>query len=142
MGMRIRVLISQAALITFRQLTQRRSVEMERKTVKIFRALGDPNRIRIMKMLEVRELCVCEVKEVLALSNSTVSKHLSLLHDAGLIKQTREGKWVNYAINSKSEDELVRSVVSLLKSSLTEDESVRSDSETLKNVDRNKICRV
>ena len=115
---------------------------MDRKPAGVFRALGDPNRIRIMKMLEVRQLCVCEVKEVLALSNSTVSKHLSLLHDAGLIKQTRDGKWVNYAINSTTEDGLVRFVVSLLKASLTEDKSVRTGSEKLKNVDRNKICQV
>ncbi len=115
---------------------------MDRQVVKVFRALGDSNRIRIVKMLEERDLCVCEVREVLNLSNSTVSKHLSILHDAGLITQTKEGKWVNYGINSKSESPFVRSVMGLLKLSLHDDESVRSDTEFVRKVDRNKICRV
>jgi ArsR family transcriptional regulator, arsenate/arsenite/antimonite-responsive transcriptional repressor len=115
---------------------------MDRQVVKVFRALGDPNRIRIIKMLEERELCVCEVREVLNLSNSTVSKHLSILHDAGLITQAKDGKWVNYGNNSKSESQFVRSVMNLLKSSLHDDESVRSDCEIVRKVDRNKICGV
>ncbi len=115
---------------------------MDRQTVKLFKALSDPNRIRIMKMLEKRELCVCEVREILSLSNSTVSKHLSILFDAGLITQSKEGKWVNYRINSKSEDHFVTAVISLLKTSFPFDESVQSDSEIVRTVDRNKICEV
>lgn len=115
---------------------------MDRQAVKVFKALGDPNRIRIMKMLERRELCVCEVREVLSLSNSTVSKHLSILFEAGLIRQSKDGKWVNYEINYDSQNEFVRSVISLLKSSFPSDESVHSDSEFVKKVDRNKICNV
>ena len=66
---------------------------MKRDIVKVFKALGDSNRIRIVKMLEARELCVCEVREVLDLSNSTVSKHLSVLRDADLILDRKDGKW-------------------------------------------------
>ncbi|MCL4510735.1 MAG: metalloregulator ArsR/SmtB family transcription factor [Bacteroidetes bacterium] len=115
---------------------------MNREIVKVFRALSDPNRIRIVKMLEERELCVCEVREILKLSNSTVSKHLSVLHDAGLIAQSKEGKWVNYRLNSKSDNQFIGSLVKLLKASLQEDESVRRDSELVSRVDRNKICQV
>ncbi len=115
---------------------------MNRQVVKLFKALGDPNRIRIIKMLEERDLCVCEVREILDLSNSTVSKHLSILHDAGLITQTKEGKWVNYGLNSKSDIDMVRSVISMLKSSLLDDDVIRKDSEFVKKVDRNDICQV
>jgi ArsR family transcriptional regulator, arsenate/arsenite/antimonite-responsive transcriptional repressor len=115
---------------------------MDRQIVKVFRALADPNRLRIVKMLEQRELCVCEVREVLALSNSTVSKHLSILHDAGLITQAKEAKWVNYSLNVKSENQFVRSVISALKTSLAEDETVLKDSKSVNRVDRNKICQV
>ena len=55
---------------------------MKRETVKVFKALSDTNRIRIIKMLEGRELSVCEVREVLDLLISTVSRHLSILRDA------------------------------------------------------------
>ena len=67
-----------------------------RELVKVFKALSDSNRIRILKMLEVRPLCVCEITEVLKLATSTVSKHLSILRDAGYIIDQKEGKWVNY----------------------------------------------
>ncbi len=115
---------------------------MERELVKVFRALGDPNRIRIIKMLEVRELCVCEVREILDLSNSTVSKHLSILYDAGLITQSKDGKWVNYALNSSSENNLVSVLLSLLKTSLVDDDSIRKDLDRVRGVDRNTICQV
>ena len=52
---------------------------MKRDTVRVFKALSDPNRIRPVKMLESGELCMCEVREVLDLSNSTVSRHLSIV---------------------------------------------------------------
>ena len=87
---------------------------MERKTVNIFRALGDPNRIRILKMLEERELCVCEVREVLNLSTSTVSKHLSILRDADLILDWKDGKWVNYKLNTNGATNLIRPLLGVL----------------------------
>ena len=54
-----------------------------RKLSKTFQALSDTNRIRILKIFEQRSLCVCEITEILKLANSTVSKHLSILRDAG-----------------------------------------------------------
>ena len=65
---------------------------MRRDEVRVFKALSDPNRIRIMKLMLERELCLCEVREVLNLSNSTVSKHLSILRDAGLVLDSKNGK--------------------------------------------------
>ena len=56
-----------------------------RELVKIFKALSDSNRIRIIKMLQIRPLCVCEITAVLNLATSTVSKHLSILREADLI---------------------------------------------------------
>jgi ArsR family transcriptional regulator len=70
--------------------------------LKIFKALGDKNRLRIMKMLEARPMCVCEITAVLNLAPSTVSKHLSLLHEAALIEDRKEGRWVNYTLPGKS----------------------------------------
>ena len=70
-----------------------------RSLIKIFKALSDQNRIRILKMLQIRSLCVCEITEVLNLATSTVSKHLSILRDADLIFDEKDGKWVNYHLN-------------------------------------------
>jgi ArsR family transcriptional regulator, arsenate/arsenite/antimonite-responsive transcriptional repressor len=115
---------------------------MRRNQVIAFKALGDPNRIRIMKMLEERELCVCEVREVLDLSNSTVSKHLSILRDADLIVDSKDGKWVNYQLNGRSDKKFVRSLLASLHDSFKDDEDVRTDRKKVQHVDRNKICGI
>lgn len=112
---------------------------MERTTTNIFRALDDPNRLRILKMLEARELCVCEVREVLNLSSSTVSKHLTILRDAGLILDRKEGKWVNFRLNAASNG-LVRSLLNVLKNGLADEKQITQDREKVKHVDRTKLC--
>jgi ArsR family transcriptional regulator len=91
-------------------------------------------------MLEQRDLCVCEVREVLQLSNSTVSKHLSILRTADLITDTKDGKWVNYRLNKKSENPLVRSLLDLMADSFQDDDAVGQDKKNLRRADRNKIC--
>jgi ArsR family transcriptional regulator len=113
---------------------------MNRTAAKVFKALGDPNRLRIVKMLEVRELCVCEVREVLGLSMSTVSKHLSVLREADLIVDEKNGKWVNYKLNGESERTLIRAQLAILKSAFKEDVQVRSDRKRLQAIDRTTIC--
>ncbi len=115
---------------------------MRRETVNVFKALSDSNRIRIIKMLESRELCVCEVREVLDLSTSTVSKHLSILRDAGLVIDSKDGKWVNFRLNRSSEKSFVRSQLELVIKSFSDDEKVAADRRKLAKVDRNVICGV
>ena len=56
-----------------------------REFIKIMKALSDPNRVKMIKLLQRRVLCVCEIKEALGLAQSTASKHLRILEDAGLI---------------------------------------------------------
>jgi ArsR family transcriptional regulator, arsenate/arsenite/antimonite-responsive transcriptional repressor len=115
---------------------------MNRTIARVFKALSDPNRIRIVKMLEERELCVCEVREVLDLSSSTVSKHLSILRDADLIVDAKDRKWVNYRLNDCPESALVRGQLGLMQNSFNDDEQVRSDRKKLHMVDRDSICGI
>jgi ArsR family transcriptional regulator, arsenate/arsenite/antimonite-responsive transcriptional repressor len=115
---------------------------MKRDYVNVFRALSDPNRIRIVKMLGERELCMCEVREMLNLSNSTVSKHLTILRDANLLLDSKDGKWVNFRLNDKSEQKFVRSVITLIKNSFKDDEAVQEDLKKLHKVNRIKICNI
>jgi ArsR family transcriptional regulator len=68
------------------------------KQSKFFKALADETRLRILKLLEVREMCVCEVMVALDLTQPTASHHLGLLENAGLVKDKKEGKWVFYSI--------------------------------------------
>lgn len=110
------------------------------KLVKIFKALSDSNRIRILKMLENRNLCVCEISQILKLANSTVSKHLSILRDAGLIIDEKDGKWVNYALVKSPESIYSVELLQLLKKWLPDDSTIRSDLKLVSSVDRNSIC--
>jgi len=79
------------------------SSELNEKTlsseVRIFKALADTNRLKIIKLLKEGELCVCELTAVLTTSQSTVSHHLSVLKNAGLIKERKEGKWSYFRLS-------------------------------------------
>lgn len=111
------------------------------KSVKIFKALGDKNRTRIIKMLEVKPLCVCEITSILSLATSTVSKHLSILREAGLIVHRKDGKWVEYDLKKNQQTELVISLMRLLHQSLKDDPQILADRRKLKNTDRMIICK-
>ncbi len=112
---------------------------MEEK-VKLFKALSDPNRLRIIRMLQEKSLCVCEIREVLQLANSTVSQHLSILKEAGYIVENKEGKWVNYLINPRPSDPVVSYILSMLVFLLGKEETLINDSKKINCVDRNKLC--
>jgi ArsR family transcriptional regulator len=112
------------------------------KLVKIFKALGDKNRLRIVKMLQQRSMCVCEITAVLQLATSTVSKHLSILKEAEIIIDSKDGKWVDYVLNKRSNNIFLAGLLPLLNYWLNDDEQVQSDLAKLKVVDRNILCNI
>lgn len=65
----------------------------------LFKALSDETRLRILKILEHGELCVCDIVEALNMIQPNVSFHLGILKEAGLIKDRREGRWIHYRID-------------------------------------------
>ena len=65
----------------------------------IFKALGDENRIRILKMLRSGEKCACKLLEELNISQPTLSHHMKILCECGLVSGRREGKWMHYSIH-------------------------------------------
>ncbi len=69
--------------------------------VLIFKALSDETRLRIIKLLEGGELCVCDITAALDMVQPKVSFHLSTLREAGFIKDRKEGKWIHYSLNEK-----------------------------------------
>ncbi len=86
-------------------------------------------------------MCVCEITAVLNLAPSTVSKHLSLLHEAVLIEDRKEGRWVNYTLPGKSLLPFVSEMLKLLFRSLKDDPEVLADMEKTKKVNRVELCR-
>ena len=73
-------------------------VETADRQSRLFKALADETRLRILKLLEAREMCVCEVMVALGLTQPTASHHLGILENAGLVKDRKAGKWVFYRI--------------------------------------------
>src|ERR1035437_10883942 len=90
---------------------KRNKIMLEEK-IKIFKARADPNRLRILKALQTKILCVCEIRELLQLANSTVSQHLSILKEEGFIVEEKSGKWVNYSINPRPSDPRISAILS------------------------------
>ena len=70
----------------------------ERKVAAVFKALGDENRIRILKLLHGGEKCTCKLLEALNISQPTLSHHMKILCDAGIVTGRKEGKWMYYSI--------------------------------------------
>ena len=75
--------------------------------VKAFKALGEPTRLKILKMLSLRPLCVCELSEVLNIAQPRVSQHLRILKEADLVRESRESYWVIYSLNHKKMESLL-----------------------------------
>jgi len=69
--------------------------------VTIFKALSDETRLRIIKLLEQGELCVCDITAALDMVQPKVSFHLSALKEAGFIQDRKQGKWIHYSLNDK-----------------------------------------
>lgn len=111
-----------------------------KKTTKLFKALSDETRLRILKMLEARPLCVCEIQHVLKGSQPNVSHHLKTLSEAGLVDSKRDGLWIAYRIAENHQTPLHGSALSLLRRSLKNDERVKKDRTVVKSVNRIEIA--
>ena len=99
------------------------------------KAVGDPTRTRILKLLEDGGLCVCQVQAVLGLAPSTVSKHLTILKLAGLVQDRRAGKWIEYALSpGESRNPHAKPVLDLLHGALERAPAVIADRKRLREI--------
>ena len=109
--------------------------------IKIFKALSDIGRLRILKALQSKILCVCEIRELLGLVNSTVSKHLNILKEAGFIIEQMDGKLVDYMINPKPWNPRISTILASLDYWIADGNIIINDKKKIKYLDRNIICR-
>lgn len=112
---------------------------IEEKT-KFFKSLSDPHRLRILKMLQIKPLCVCEITDILQLATSTVSKHLSILKETGFIIEKKDGKWVNYMINPLPADPRISSIISTLDFWIADQKIINEDKAKVTKVNRYAVC--
>jgi ArsR family transcriptional regulator len=112
-------------------LTAATELEDVRPLTKVFRALGDETRVRIMALLVHGELCVCHVEQALGLSQPNCSRQLGILKSAGIVDSRRDGTWVYYRIADQEHDS-VKNVLHVLAKTFGAERALRADHARLK----------
>jgi ArsR family transcriptional regulator len=109
--------------------------------IKVMKALSDPNRVKIIKMLQHKSMCVCEMREALQVSQPSVSKNLKILEDAGLVDYRKDGLWVDYYLTDGSKNPYVASLLGNLKHWLEDEQQVREITTKIPNIHREVVCK-
>lgn len=114
---------------------------MEKELSKVYKALGEPTRLRIIKMLSVQGMCVCELSETLNMLQPRVSQHLKVLKEAGLLQEQKEGYWVCYSLNREIIDQLWSDFQLFLAADLRELNGYKEEYIRLKGLETNERIR-
>jgi ArsR family transcriptional regulator, arsenate/arsenite/antimonite-responsive transcriptional repressor len=113
-----------------------------KKITKVLKAMADENRIRILNLLNERKnLCVCEIREIIGLSQPTISSHLKLLENNELITFNKDGKWVNYSMNPDLDIKLKQILEGIFLMVKTDNE-IKEDRNSVYKVNRKKLCGI
>jgi ArsR family transcriptional regulator len=112
-----------------------------RELLKVFKAAGDKNRLRILKMLEQKNMCVCELAAALGITQPSVSKHLSLLKEAGLVTDERGGQWIDYRLCREQVNQYAPLILKQLKAWVNDDPCVKHDIKTAASLCRQELCK-
>ncbi|TET16248.1 MAG: ArsR family transcriptional regulator [Dehalococcoidia bacterium] len=105
-----------------------------RELVKVSKALADETRVRMLKLLLEKDICVCEMQEIISISHSQVSRSLQMLMDAGFLKRWHEGKCVVYIADRVNSNRYCRALLDALVDSFNDNEVVSRDREKLQEV--------
>ncbi len=115
-----------------------------REILNITKALADENRLRALYALQPKELCLCQIIELLGLAPSTVSKHMSILKQARLIEGRKEGRWIYYRLTDSEEPAGVQKAIAWVCGALAKTQRIGEDGKRLKKIlcmDREELCR-
>ena len=105
-----------------------------REVMNITKALADENRVRALLALRQGELCVCQITELFGLAPSTISKHLSVLHQAGLVESRKEGRWIYYRLPGNGAEPAAREAIRWLERSVADEPRIVEDGQRLKKI--------
>jgi len=109
--------------------------------IKVMKALSDPNRVKILKLLQQKTMCVCELQGALQISQPSVSKHLKLLEEAGLVDYKKEGLWVNYYLADGKASPYAASLLGNLKHWLDDDSEISDLVGIVPLLNREELCK-
>jgi ArsR family transcriptional regulator len=109
--------------------------------VKVMKALSDSNRVKILKMLQHKTMCVCEMRAALGIAQPTVSKHLKILEEAGLVTFQKDGLWINYYLTDGRYSPYAATLLGNLKHWIENDPEIYELVEKLPAIRREDICK-
>ena len=109
--------------------------------LKVMKALSDANRVKIIKLLQQKKMCVCELRVALGIAQPTVSKHLRILEEAGLVDYQKDGLWVNYSLADGKGSPYAASILGNLRHWLNDDPVVAELVKRAPFINREDICR-
>lgn len=109
--------------------------------LKVAKAISDANRVKILKMIQRRVMCVCEIQAALGIAQSTASKHLKVLERAGLIRSYKEGLWVNYQVENGEQSPYAASLLGNLRHWLEDDPDIQNLVKRLDEIKREDVCK-
>jgi len=115
-----------------------------RDIMNITKALADENRVRALLALREGELCVCQITELFGLAPSTISKHLSILQQAGLVESRKQGRWIYYKLPRNGASPAVREAIRWVERSLANEPRIGADRRNLKKIlrmDPAELCK-
>ena len=111
----------------------------------ITKALSDEGRVRVLLALQDGELCVCQLIELLALAPSTVSNHMAILRQAGLVSLRKEGRWAYYRLVGEEASPMVRRAIEWVVESVGTSARAREDRKRLREIlkiDKEELCKI
>ncbi|WP_010243109.1 ArsR/SmtB family transcription factor [Acetivibrio cellulolyticus] len=106
--------------------------------INLFSILSDKTRLRILLLLQSKELCVCEIFAALNMSQPRVSRQLAILKQSKIIKDRREGKWAYYRIDENDYSRYLISIISMIPDYLKDDPEFNNDLALLQKISDNK----
>ncbi len=112
-----------------------------RQFLRVTKALADASRVKIVKMLQHRSMCVCEIQAALELAQPTISKHLKILEEAGLVSYRKSGLWVNYSLADGQSNPYAATLLGNLRHWLENDPQIIDTVNRLPQINREQICR-
>lgn len=112
-----------------------------RELVKVLKAAGDKNRLRILKMLQHKNMCVCELSAVLGIAQPSVSRHMGLLKEAGLVCDERDGQWIIYSLRRNAINAYAPTLLKNLLGWVNDEPVVRDDIRKSSGLCREDICK-
>ena len=107
--------------------------------LKVMKAASDPSRVKILKMLQKKVMCVCEIQTVLGTAQSTASKHLKILEDAGLVISHKDGLWVNYKLADGHQSPYAANLIGNMRHWLGDEPEIAEILQSLPQIDRHTI---